>query len=204
MVMRKYFENLTTVGLVVCAGMFLCSCGNKVKIKENTVDKGGSVVVIATPKSEMIVYSPQPYSTGETVPQGKENESIGYKTGAFEQLHETFEKKYSEGYQSLSKESLIDVYGDRESEYLEDGIGFVATEDGSYNQLFVLKGLSEENGKYLVEAIVNPVLEDPTVENVNYSVYRIEDLDVICIGDNAFVQETKEVLNGLFGGAESE
>ena len=103
--MRKYFENLTTVGLVVCAGMFLCSCGNKVKIKENTVDKGGSVVVIATPKSEMIVYTPQPYSTGETVLQGKENESIGYKTGAFEQLHETFEKKYSEGYHHQMKEN---------------------------------------------------------------------------------------------------
>lgn len=133
-----------------------------------------------------------------------ESEQVAYSKGDFNELHDVLIEKYSIGYQSFSKEALVDLYGvGCDEENLGDAIGFIA--QNSYNQLFVFKDCSEENLELFYANILNPIEEDPSVEDVEWKTYSLDsDIDVLCIGDKEFMLDTREMIIDSLGGDLSE
>lgn len=137
----------------------------------------------------------------ETEPVEGENKDIAYKEGYFEKLYARLVENYPSGYQSFDKDSLLDLYGDRETDFFEDGIGYVSQENGCYNQVFVLKNLDEENGEQFVNNIINPITEDPSVSGkMEYETYDWEDVTVVCIGEQEFLNSVRKMVEDLFSG----
>lgn len=133
-----------------------------------------------------------------------ESEQVAYSKGEFNELHDALIKKYSVGYQSFSKEALIDLYGIGCDEgKLEDAIGFIA--QNSYNQLFVFKNCSTENVELFCANILNPIKEDSSIKNIEWKTYSLDSgIDVLCIGDKEFMSDTREMIINSLGGDLSE
>lgn len=141
----------------------------------------------------------------ETEPVEGENKDIAYKTGDFEELYAMLKESYPIGYQSFDKDSLLDLYGDGETDFFSDGIGYVSQEDGCYNQLFVLKNLDEGTDSVFVSNITSTITDDPSISDfVEYEVYDWEDVTVISIGEQEFLNSTRKMVEDLFSGAHGE
>lgn len=180
---------------------------NDIAISSSETEKTQSVDDAETSESESTASSSASYSNdikvvtdSEVLENHAENKQVAYSKGDFAELHETLIQKYSTGYQSFSKEALIDLYGvGCDEENLEDAIGFIA--QNSFNQLFVFKNCSKENIKLFESNILNPIESDPSIENVDWKTYSIDDdVEVLCIGDEQFMENTKAlILDGIGG-----
>lgn len=139
------------------------------------------------------------FSVDEVPEETTENSQIAYSDGAFEILHRNLMEKYDIGYQSFSGESLLDIYGDDSNiEYFEDAIGLIS--QTSYNQLFVFEGYSK-NIESFCENLIDPITEDPDIEDVEWKTYDIgDDIKVLCIGEEDFMTDTEEIINNSIGG----
>lgn len=194
--------------LTIMACLSLTACVQKAKtindVVSGNVQEGTTANSSATPTAETNDYSVTA-PADETEPVEGENEDIAYKTGDFEALYARLQEEYPSGYQSFDKDSLLDLYGDGETDFFSDGIGYVSQEDGCYNQLFVLNGLDSETGETFVKNITGVIDGDPSISDfVEYEVYDWEDVTVISIGEQEFLNNTRKMVEDLFSGAHSE
>lgn len=214
--MRKKVKMATTLFLILT----LAGCSNKAEtVSENASSyknhpiSSSSNSKVAQPIDSTETSEPEAtkssasesidseFTIGESSEETTENKQVSYSEGEFSKLHEELIEKYSVGYQSFSKEALIDLYGVGCNEkYFEDAIGFIA--QNSYNQLFVFKNCSEENIELFRLNILKPIEEDPSVEDVEWENYSIgPDVEVLCIGDKDFMASVKEmIIDSLEGG----
>ena len=194
--------------LTIMACLSLTACVQKAKTINDVVSGNVQEETTANPSATPTVET-NDYSVtapeDETEPVEGENEDIAYKTGDFEALYARLQEEYPNGYQSFDKESLLDLYGDGETDFFSDGIGYVSQEDGCYNQLFVLNNLDSEKGEMFVKNITGVIEDDPSISDfVEYEVYDWENVTVISIGEQEFLNNTRKMVEDLFSGAHSE
>lgn len=203
------------------AGLSLTACVQKAKatnkdvLNNSTSTPSGIATPTATIKTDLDTSDSTPTQTpvvevetyevtaptDETEHVEGENEQIAYKKGDFEDLYAELVEKYSSGYQSFDKESLLDLYGDGETDFFDDGIGYVSQEEGCANELFAFKGLEDGKDSQFVENIINPIADDPTVsDSIKYETYDYEDVTVVCIGEQEFLNSTRKMVENLFSG----
>lgn len=207
--------------IIMLAGLSLTACVQKAKatnkdvLNNSTSTPSGIATPTATIETDLDISDSTPTQTPVvevetyevTAPADEvervegENEQIAYKKGDFENLYAELVEKYSSGYQSFDKESLLDLYGDGETDFFDDGIGYVSQEDGCANELFVFIGLEDGKDSQFVKNIINPIADDSTVsDSIKYETYDYEDVTVVCIGDQEFLNSTRKMVETLFSG----
>lgn len=204
------------IAIIMLAGLSLTACVQKAKtLNSGTATFNSTATSTATIKADLDTSDSTPTQTPVvevetyevTAPADEveraegENEQIAYKKGDFEDLYAELVEKYSGGYQSFDKESLLDLYGDGETDFFDDGIGYVSQEEGCANELFVFKGLENGKDSQFVKNIINPIADDPTVsDSIKYETYDYEDVTVVCVGEQEFLNSTRKMVENLFSG----
>lgn len=186
--------------------LLLVGCtSNVMPVSEDLTKENNEAIETIEPTTtpEIVEYSPD-IPTDETETTEGENQQVKYKEGEFDWVHDKFFETYSEKeYQSFSRDALLDILVDNQSEMFEDAISFVSNQN--YNQFYVFKVSSDEeithiNNFYL--SMKGQLENDPVAEGEAVWSFLDQEGKIITIafGDKEFISEMDTLKNYIYKG----
>lgn len=186
--------------------LLLVGCtSNVMPINENLIKESKEPIETVKPTTtpEIIEYSPN-IPTDETETTEGENQQVKYKEGEFDWVHDKFFETYSEKeYQSFSRDALLDILVDSQSEMFEDAISFISNKD--YNQFYVFKIKNDEELAHINNFYLNTknqLENDPVAENEAVWSFLDQEGKIITVafGDKEFISEMDTLKNYIYEG----